>query len=402
MSKVHKHYRYVKKILRKSNLAGSFMCGRYSFSPYMACSHGCVYCDGRAEKYWVEGDFEKDIVVRKNLPELLSVELPKLRETATITIGSGISDAYQPPEIEEELMRRAAEIFAASDFPVSILTKSAMALRDLDCWKTVNERGGFNLYVSLTFVDDSLRRIFEPHASSVDERLELLNGYKEAGCRIGVMAMPLLPFISDTEENMKALFEKLKAIEVDFIMPFGLTLRPGRQKDFFMNILDKHFPDLKHEYERLYGNNLISGSPIYSYRKSLREKVDRLASEFEFSEEIPHELFRGRLPLYDEVYVLLCHMAMLYERKGIDDTRRLKKSTDRYRKWLLERKKEFNRRRTITQDQLEEEFQDLLRSEAMADILGNSKLSGFMSEVVFERKLFDYRKLELVESDRPS
>ena len=116
MNEVHKHYRYVKKILRKNNLAGSFMCGRYSFSPYMACSHGCVYCDGRAEKYWVEGDFEKDIVVRKNLPELLSVELPKLRETATITIGSGISDAYQPPEIEEELMRRARR---SSQLPTS-------------------------------------------------------------------------------------------------------------------------------------------------------------------------------------------------------------------------------------------------------------------------------------------
>ena len=120
-----------------------------------------------------------------------------------------------------------------------------------------------------------------------------------------------------------------------------------------------------------------------------------------FSEEIPHELYRGRIPLYDEVYVLLCHMATLYERKGID-TRRLKKSTDRYRKWLLERKKEFNRRRTITQAQLEEEFQGLLRSGEMAGMLGNSKLSGFMSEVVLERKFFDYRKLELVEYESHS
>ena len=114
MSEIHLHERFVKKALRKQNLPDTFLIGRYSFSPYMACSHGCTYCDGRAERYYVEGDFEKDIVVRMNLIERLLVELPKLRERATIVVGSGISDAYQPPETDARLMRKSAEVLSAS------------------------------------------------------------------------------------------------------------------------------------------------------------------------------------------------------------------------------------------------------------------------------------------------
>ena len=79
--------------IRRANLSGSFVVGKYSFSPYMACQHGCVYCDGRAERYYVEGDFERDIVVRENLPDLLAREIPRLREKGFVSMGSGISDA---------------------------------------------------------------------------------------------------------------------------------------------------------------------------------------------------------------------------------------------------------------------------------------------------------------------
>ena len=82
--------------LRRSPLIEGFLCCRYSFSPYMACGHGCRYCDGRAEKYWVEGDFERDIVVRGNVPRLLGEELPRLRERAPIGIGSGIAMPTSP------------------------------------------------------------------------------------------------------------------------------------------------------------------------------------------------------------------------------------------------------------------------------------------------------------------
>ena len=174
------------------------MVGKYSFSPYMACAHGCVYCDGRAERYYVEGDFERDIVVRPNLPELLASELPKLRERGFISIGSGISDAYQPIEAENRIMARCAEVLAAHDHPVTLMSKSALALRDLDAWKAVNDRTRFMMLVSLTHADDGTRQVWEPGASSVDDRIEMLRRFSEAGCATGVLAMPLLPEITDT------------------------------------------------------------------------------------------------------------------------------------------------------------------------------------------------------------
>ena len=392
---ITEHYRTVKRAIRKGNIAEPFLAGRYSFSPYMACSHGCVYCDGRAERYYVEGDFERDVVIRRNLPELLEDELPKLREVGFVTVGSGISDAYQPPEIREELMRRSAEILARHPFPVAVLTKSAVVRRDIDLWKQVNARGGFNLYISLTFADDRLRQIFEPGASSVSERVEALRVFKEAGCRVGVMAMPLLPHISDTEENVRALFDMLLDVGVDFVMPAGLTLRPGRQKDFFLAVIEERFPDLLETYTALYANEAPSGSCVREYSAGSQKRLNELASDYGFPTMIPHSLFKGGLPLYDELFVLLCHMGELYSVRGVDPGR-LTRSRNRYREWLLSRKRVFNRRRKMAQEDLEEELLECLRSDRMAQLVGNAKLSAFMREVVEEGKTFDYVQMALV------
>ena len=103
---IEKIYRTVKKAIRREQLADPFTISMYRFSPYHACEHGCSYCDGRAEKYYVDGVFDRDIIIRENEPELLELELPKLRERAPIGIGSGVTDVYQPVEVNERLMRR--------------------------------------------------------------------------------------------------------------------------------------------------------------------------------------------------------------------------------------------------------------------------------------------------------
>jgi len=297
-------------------------------------------------------------------------------------------------EREEGLMRRAAELLARFDLSVSLLTKSALVLRDLDLWRRVNRRGGFNLYVSLGFARDEPRRIYEPGASSVQERLEALKRFREAGCRTGIMALPLLPYIGDTEGNLRALLEMAVDAGVDFFMPGGLTLRPGRQKDHFFRVLEEHDPDLVPRYRELYAANRQCGSCIRAYRESSSLTAGRITAEYGLPEEIPHELYRSRLPLYDEIYVLLSHMIILYGRRGTD-THRLRAALRRYRQWLVERKKVFNRRRKTTQEEVEEELRLLLGSGGMADVIRNEKLSDFMRRVVVERRLFDYRRLEL-------
>ncbi len=179
MHLINPEYITIKKAIRKATLADAFICARYGFSPYHACEHGCIYCDGRAEKYYVKGEFDKDIVIRQNLPDLLQQELPKLRERGFISIGSGVSDAYQPVEAKELLMGKALKILTKFQFPVSLMTKSSLPLRDIELFGLINEQSKFMLIVSLTTLDDSIRKIFEPTASSIQSRLNMIREFKK-------------------------------------------------------------------------------------------------------------------------------------------------------------------------------------------------------------------------------
>jgi DNA repair photolyase len=383
------HEREVKGALRKAPLAEPFFASRYSFSPYMACGHGCAYCDGRAERYWVEGEFDRDIVVRTNIAERLDHDLARAREHAPVSVGSGISDAYQPVEERLGLMRKAAEVLLRHRFPASVLTKSSTALRDLDLWRRVNASAGFTLSVSLVFADDGERAIFERGASPVADRVAALRAFKEAGCGVGVYAMPLLPWITDTGEALGRLLGLCRAAGVDFVIPGGLTLRPGRQKDFFLDRLAASHPDLVPRYRELYGEDRASGACRPAYGREVAVRFARAVEAAGIATRIPHRLYRGRLPVYDELHVLLCHMVDLYDGRG-RETGRLEAAVGRYRAWLTARKREFNRRRTLTQEGLEEELRALLSTGRAAELLGNARLAGFLREVVIDGRVFDY------------
>ena len=141
---IRKHYKDLKSISKNRHLPDAYFPSRYSFSPYRGCEHACSYCDGRAEKYYVDGAFDEDIVIRRNIPELLKKQIPKFREMSPIAIGSGVSDVYQPIENEERLMPDILNVLIESNFSASVLTKSALLLRDIELWKELNEKNVSN------------------------------------------------------------------------------------------------------------------------------------------------------------------------------------------------------------------------------------------------------------------
>jgi DNA repair photolyase len=361
----------------------------------MACGHGCAYCDGRAERYWVEGDFDRDIVVRTNIADRLDHDLSRVREHAPVSVGSGISDAYQPVEARLGLMRQAAGVLLRHRMPASVLTKSSLIARDLDLWRGVHTAGGFTLSVSLVFADEATRRVFEPGASSVPDRVAALRAFKAAGCGVGVYAMPLLPWICDTPEALARLLGLCREAGVDFVIPGGLTLRPGRQKDFFLERLGSAFPDLVPRYRELYGEDRTSGACRPAYGRELSSRFARAVEEAGIATHVPHRLYRGRMPLYDELYVLLCHMVGMYERRG-PEVGRLRSALGRYQAWLAARKRAFNRRRSETQEQIEEELRGDFAAGRIDSLLGNSRLAGFLREVAIGRRTFDYVSRTLV------
>lgn len=405
------HPREVRKALRSSLLIDSFLCCRFSFSPYMACGHGCRYCDGRAEKYWVEGDFERDIVVRSNLPRLLRQELPRLRERAPVGIGSGITDAYQPLEGKQGLMRECAAILADHAFPVSLLTKSSLVSRDIDLWEKVNRSSRFILYMSIATLDETVRRRFEPGASPIAERLDTLRAFRKRGMAVGVMAIPLLPFISDGEQDIRVLVETLKDAGAAFVMPGGLTLRPGRQKDFYMKHLAANYPELVERYREIYGvpvervrpyaEERPSGACTKQYRDGLSARIASATMGTGVPFLLPHALYRGRVPLYDELYLLLQHMTELYSARSVP-VAGLKSAARRYAEWLLMKKRIFNRKRSLRQEDLEEETRTLFAAGDAPALLKNEKLACFLREVALERRVFDYLSLTLSPPSSPA
>lgn len=366
--------------------------GMYALSPYMGCSHACVYCDGRAEKYHLDGDFAKNVKIRTNMDKLLQMELQKLRENAPIHFSSGISDIYQEHEKSYRLTGSCSEILSDYDFHVSVLTKSSLVLRDIDNWNKVNKRGGFTLQMSITTLDDSIRKIMEPGASSVYERLEAIKAYKDAGCSVGIYMMPMLPGLTDTEKNVDELITRLQELKVDYIMPGSLTLRPGRQKDFYMDVLSHSYPELKNSYTSIYRENRQSGMPSKSYINNFSSIIMNKFSEINTLP--PHSYYRNTMPLYCELNILLEHMLQLYSYKNIN-VDNLVTAYKSIHKYLIEEKKNFNKKRSLKADHIDKNLIFLLKTDSFDNIIHNPKLTKFIKQVILERKIFNYQTLKL-------
>lgn len=392
--------------LLRGDLPDNFTRSLYRIAPYKGCGHGCRYCDGRTEKYYVDGDFENDIELRSGLPELLAIEAAKIREAGMVAFGSGVTDPYQPCEASERTTGRCAQILAdraeSGIHPrlcALVMTKSALALRDLPAWSRLNAKSGFVLLVSLTSLDERLREIMEPGASPFAARLELLHAFKQAGCTVGVLAMPFLPGLSDGEDSLRALYAACTDIGVDFVMPGGLTLRPGRQKELYLSTLASFHPELLEATRTIYREERPSGSPVSSASRALFERIAPIQREFAIPYLLPHRVFRTLLPKHDELRVLFRDMLELYDERGAD-TERLRASAERYDAWLLGLRRVFRRRRSLPVSWLEERFAEASRDGELARVLGNERLSRFTVSVVEEGAYLDYANLNLVVANR--
>ena len=382
--------------LRKGILTDPFTRSLYSCAPYRGCGHGCRYCDGRAEKYYVEGDFERDIERRTNLPDLLAKELPLLRDRGIISLGSGVTDCYQPCEEVYRITERCIPLFAERGWPVLIMTKSALVRRDLEGWLAVNRGGGFLLFMTVTGIDEGIRGLMEPGASTYRDRLETLAAFKAAGAVTGALAMPILPFLSDDEASMRSLVGALKDCGVSFVMPGGLTLRPGRQKEVYLETLRSSRPDLIGEYDRLYNEERPSGAPIRAASEALIRRAGPLLREVGLPWTLPHSIHARILPPHDSLRILFRDMAELYSERGIE-TRPLIAAADRYDIWLKEIRSQFRRRRSLEDTWLQDRFMNAVELGELDGVLKNPKLAAFTHEVVLKGRRLDHLSLKLVD-----
>lgn len=227
---------------------------------YRGCLHGCIYCDSRSLCYQMNHKFE-DIEVKANAVGLLENTLRRKRNKCMIGTGA-MSDPYMP--IEEKLgnMRKCLEVIERYGFGVTMITKSTKVLRDLDLLKKINEKSKCIVQMTLTTYDEDLCCIVEPNVETTYERFRALEILRDNGIPTVVWLCPILPFINDTEENIRGILDYCVRAKVKGIINFdmGVTLRDGN-REYFYKKLDEHFPGLKEKYIRMYGNSYQLSSP---------------------------------------------------------------------------------------------------------------------------------------------
>ena len=175
----------------------------FSMNPYQGCEHGCVYCYARNthEYYGFNAglDFESKIIVKQNAPELLERHLLQPGWQAVPIMLSGNTDCYQPREKEFEITRRMLEVLLKYQHPVAIITKNALILRDLEILREMADGRLVNVMVSITTLDESLRRKMEPRTASASKRLGTIEALSKAGIPVGVMNAPVIPGLNHHE-----------------------------------------------------------------------------------------------------------------------------------------------------------------------------------------------------------
>lgn len=240
--------------------AASILSPKNGMNIYRGCSHGCIYCDSRSDCYQMKHDFE-DIEVKENAPELLEAALRSKRRRCMIGTGA-MCDPYLHVERELKLTRRCLEIILKYEFGVTLLTKSDLIMRDIDLIEEINRAAKAVVQMTITTADDDLCRLVEPNVCPTSRRLEVLREMNRRGIPTVVWFCPLLPFINDTEENVRAIIERSADAGVYGIMSFGMgmTLRSG-DREYYYAQLDRLFPGLKLRYIREFGERYEIPSP---------------------------------------------------------------------------------------------------------------------------------------------
>ena len=245
---------------------------KYNMNLYRGCEHHCIYCDPRSECYQIE-DFDGELLVKVNAIDLLRKELASKRVKGTVGTGA-MQDPYTPSEEKLNMTGQALEVIAQWRYPVHIITKSDLILKDLDALREISKIHA-SVCFTVTTADDDLGKKLEPGAPLVSDRFRAARVLAKAGIQVGITLMPVLPFIEDDEDNISAIMALAHENGVTYVVPwFGMSMRRG-QREYFYQQLDRLFPGLRHKYERRYGDQYECPSDnaarLYRLFNELRE-----------------------------------------------------------------------------------------------------------------------------------
>lgn len=258
-----------KQLVQKVNYDSDYWFGiDYNMNLYRGCCHGCIYCDSRSDCYGIE-DFDR-VRVKQDAALMLSRELTGKRKKGIVGIGA-MSDTYNPYEKKLQVTRQSLSIIRDLGFGVSLDTKSDLVVRDKKLLKEISDRHAAIVKLTITTANDEIARKIEPHVCVSSKRFAALKELSDAGVFAGILLMPVLPFITDTEQEVRALVQKAHENGAKFIYcGYGVTLRTG-QREYFYEQLGKLNPTLVKKYQETYGNRYVCNTPWQKEYKNLLE-----------------------------------------------------------------------------------------------------------------------------------
>lgn len=268
----------------------------YSMNPYEGCEHGCTYCYARnTHPYWGYNaglDFERVILVKKNAPDLLRQTLSRKSWKPSPIMLSGNTDCYQPIERKLEITRQLLQLLLDHRHPVSIITKNSLIQRDIDILHEMAKLKLVNVVISITTLDEEIRRKMEPRTASAKKRLETVDVFSKAGIPVMVNIAPIIPGLTDIEIMKIA---KAAADAGASGIGYNILRLPGEVEQVFTDWLEKAFPGRKDKI--LNQTKAAHGGQIQDFQSGRRMRGEGvIAHSIKQQIEIArNKFFRGRM-----------------------------------------------------------------------------------------------------------
>jgi DNA repair photolyase len=288
----------VKSILNKHKKRDSWFLDDYSVNPFEGCSCNCLYCYIRGSKYGE--NMEDGLAVKVNALEVLKKQLAaraKRNQFGFVAVGSA-TDAYIHHEEKYRLTEGMLKLLLKYRFPVFISTKCTLITRDIELLKEIDKaailpidlkdelKRGLIISVSVSTLDEKISNMLEPGVAPPLQRLELVKQLKQEGFLVGVNAIPVLPFISDTEEYLEKIIAAAKEFGADYVLVGGLTLfgnGTADSKTLFYKFLERYNASLLPKYQQLYGSNFYVS---FQYQNELKERVNKICKKYNIRNSI--------------------------------------------------------------------------------------------------------------------
>lgn len=311
-----------KSIIRKSKYIDHWFWTRYAINPYNGCQFGCIYCDARSDHYHMPEDFENEILIKTNAAAMLDQRIARARTFLPDVVGiGGVTDSYQPAEKKYENTRQILQVLAKHRYPVHLITKSTLVLRDLPLLAEIADQTWCTVSVTITTTNPEKSKFLEKFAPPPAQRLDVLRRIKAEAPQVqaGALLMPLIPVLGDDPAEVEAVFTAVQQTNADYLMFGGAMTLRNRQADWFLHHLRAAEPEIYQQYATLYqftpdgegynGRYLPSGS----YMQEQHERLFALSQKH----QLPHRIRRFVPPDWRKTNYLIAErmLNVSYERQ---------------------------------------------------------------------------------------